>query len=283
MIMTRRLAGFTLGAMILSGAPVLAQAPAPAAAPVVLAPHVADYDLKLDTSRPSRNVDSAMGRIAYDFSGDACDGYTLSFRQVTVLRSTESGDRQIDVRTSQFEDGEGKLFRFKTQTMMGARLEDRNDGTAERRGAGYVVEIRQPKRDRFQFPGDVIFPSEHLKRVIQAARRGETTFTVQVYDGSDEGKQVYDTLAVIGRRLEPGTSMGLEEAARKPELDAIARWPVKVSYFKQGGGEVTPSYTISFDLYENGVTRALILDYRDFRMTGELTRLDLKAPSACAK
>ena len=39
----------------------------------------------------------------------------------------------------------------------------------------------------------------------------------------------------------------------------------------------------SFDLFENGITRALVLDYRDFRMTGELVKLDLMPLSPCAK
>ncbi len=250
---------------------------------VVLAPHRAVYDLKLDMAKPSRSVDGARGRIAFDFTGDACDGYALSFRQVTVVESAETGSRNIDVRTTNFEDGDGKLFRFKTQAAAGGRLEDRVDGVAEKRGSNFRVQVRQPKADRFEFGADVIFPSEHLKRVIQAARAGSTTYNVQVYDGSDEGKQVYDTFAVIGRRIDAGPLDKLEEAVRAPEMARLARWPVSISYFKAGSGEVSPSYAISFDLFENGVTRALILDYRDFRMTGELAKLDLMKPSACEK
>lgn len=250
---------------------------------VVLAPHRAVYDLKLDTAKPSRSVDAATGRIAFDFTGDACDGYALSFRQVTVIESTETGSRQIDVRTSNFEDGEAKLFRFKTQSLVGGRVDDRVDGTAEQRDGGYRVQLSQPKPDRYDFPGDVIFPSEHLKRIVSAARRGESTLNIKVYDGSDDGKQVYDTFAVIGRRIDAGPLDGLEEAVRMPEMQKLARWPVSISYFKSGSGEVTPSYAISFDLFENGITRALVLDYKDFRMTGALVRLDLLPPSACAK
>jgi hypothetical protein len=88
----------------------------PAKERVVLLPHRAVYDLKLDTSKPSRSVDGARGRIAFDFTGDACEGYALSFRQVTVIEGSETGPRNIDVRTTNFEDGDGKLFRFKTQS-----------------------------------------------------------------------------------------------------------------------------------------------------------------------
>ena len=48
-----------------------------------------------------------------------------------------------------------------------------------------------------------------------------------------------------------------------------------LSYFTQGRGERTPIYTLSFDLYDNGVSGALKLDYGDFAILGDLTRLDL--------
>ncbi len=276
------LAGLAASAALAQGA-APNEAAAPAARPVILAPHRAVYDLRLDTSRPARNIDGATGRIAFDFTGDACDGYALSFRQVTVLQSAETGNRPIDVRTSNFEDGEGKLFRFKTQAAVNGRLDDRVDGVAERTAEGYRVQIRLPRPDRFAFGPEVVFPSEHLKRVIRAAQRGETTLNMPVYDGSDDGKQVYDTLAIIGRRIPGGDGAGLEEPARNPALAKLDRWPVTLSYFKQGSGEVTPAYGISFELYENGVTRALRLDYREFRMVVDLVQLDLLPASGCRK
>lgn len=282
-MMSRLLPGLAAGMLVLASLTGVSFAQTAQPERVVLAPHRAVYDLKLDTAKPSRSVDGARGRIAFDFTGDACEGYALSFRQVTVIESTETGARNIDVRTTNFEDGEGKLFRFKTQAAVGGRVDDRVDGVAEKRESNFRVQIRQPKADRFEFGADVIFPSEHLKRVIQAARAGSSTYNVQVYDGSDEGKQIYDTFAVIGRKIEAGPLDKLEEAVRLPEMAALPRWPVSISYFKTGSGEVSPSYAISFDLFENGVTRALILDYRDFRMTGELVKLDMMKPSVCPK
>ena len=57
----------------------------------------------------------------------------------------------------------------------------------------------------------------------------------------------------------------------------MRRWPVSISYFERTGekprapGEQTPVYTIRFELYENGISRALALDYNDFVIAGEMT------------
>jgi hypothetical protein len=42
-----------------------------------------------------------------------------------------------------------------------------------------------------------------------------------------------------------------------------------------------PIYSISFELYENGISRALTLDYNDFAISGEMTQLDVKASKPC--
>jgi hypothetical protein len=66
----------------------------------------------------------------------------------------------------------------------------------------------------------------------------------------------------------------------------LTRWPVTVSYFdrdpkKERSGEETPAYSIGFELYENGISRALMLNYADFSIGGELVSLDVKKAKPC--
>ena len=63
----------------------------------------------------------------------------------------------------------------------------------------------------------------------------------------------------------------------------MARWPVTISYFKRGAGEITPSYKVSFEVFDNGVTRAIRLDYGDFALVGEFKSLDILKSGSCAK
>jgi hypothetical protein len=278
--MRARIALLSLALLALGSGPVMAEA----AGPVVLAPHRAVYNLSLlQGGGGSRDVDAAEGRIAFDFGGDACEGYTLKYRQVTILDSTESGRRTLDVRTATYESGDGKAIRFKTDSQMQGLSDDNVDGDAELRGDSVAVRLKQPRRETLNLPGQAVLPSEHLKRIIQAARAGQTTYSVRVYDGSSDGKKLYDTLAVIGRRIEPGAVANLEEPAKQEALAKLPRWPVKISYFVVGSDDQTPAYAISFDLYENGISRALRLDYGDFVLKGDLQSLDLQPASACQR
>ncbi|MGZ3352884.1 MAG: EipB family protein, partial [Xanthobacteraceae bacterium] len=46
-------------------------------------------------------------------------------------------------------------------------------------------------------------------------------------------------------------------------------------------GEQAPVYAIKFELYENGISRALVLDYNDFAISGELTSLEVRDTKPC--
>ncbi|HEY9360326.1 MAG TPA: DUF1849 family protein, partial [Xanthobacteraceae bacterium] len=71
-------------------------------------------------------------------------------------------------------------------------------------------------------------------------------------------------------------------AAGKEALASLKRWPVTVSYFdKTARDDQAPVYSIRFEVYENGVSRALMLDYNDFAISGELTSLELRNSAPC--
>ena len=50
---------------------------------------------------------------------------------------------------------------------------------------------------------------------------------------------------------------------------------------KEDSSEQTPAYAIGFELYENGISRALSLDYGDFVVSGTMSQLELKDAAPC--
>jgi hypothetical protein len=232
-------------------------------------------------------VESARGRIVIEFSGDACKGYTMQTRQVTVLESGETGSRTSDLRNTTFEGADGRSYRFKVGTLLNGVAGQSVDGTAEATAEALKVRLKEPKREVFEAGGPVLFPTAHMRGLIEAAREGKTTLSVKVYDGTDDGRKVYDTLAVIGHAApakEDATKAETDrdKPLREGDMAGMTHWPVTLSYFTAGSGERTPIYVLTFDLYENGVSGNLRLDYGEFAVAGNLTRLDrLPAATDC--
>lgn len=278
---------FVLGTVVvLAGiavcAPTLA-ASGPGA--ITLVPHRAVYDLTLGQSHGQRAIESVRGRILYDFSGSPCDGYALQFRQVSELDNGEGKVSLSDLRAVTWEDANAKNFRFNSENFVNQEIVDAVDGHAERDADRLAVKLSKPKQETFNLDRNMVFPTEHIRRTIEAALAGQTILEFPVYDGSETGQKVYNTLTVIGREIPPGEKTPMDAAAKKAELKGLRRWPVTISYFdkkaNESSGEQTPAYSIAFELYENGISRALTLDYGDFTVKGEMTQLDIKDSAPC--
>src|SRR2546430_4552283 len=166
--------GFGVAAFALIG---LATAARPASAEngtVQLASHRAIYDLKLAEARGRRQLSAVQGRIVYDFSGSSCEGYALQFRPVTELDNGEGKVVGSGLRSATWEEGAAKTYRFNFQNYLSQELVDSVDGRAERRSQATAVNLVEPSRKQFDMDAAVVFPTEHIRRIVVAGRAAQT-------------------------------------------------------------------------------------------------------------
>jgi EipB-like len=254
------------------------QARADAAMP--LAAHRAAYEITLARGGGTQAPVSASGLIAYEFHGSSCEGYAANFRQVTQLQRGEGAPISSDTRAVTFEDGQAKTLRFRIDTTLSDNPQAPIDGSATRSDGGEVaIDLAQPKKETLALGKDILFPTQHIARIIETAKSGAGVLETQVFDGSDTGEKVFDTLTVIGKEA---TAPG-PDAEKAEALKALRRWPVTISYFDALKKDAAPEYVLSFDLYENGVSGSLKLDYGTFSLAAQLTKFELLPSAPCAK
>ena len=287
---TRLLVALAGAAFLLRG-PNAVSAETPVAPPVAgrvgeptvpLVAHRATYRIVLFKSTGTKSPTSARGRVSYEFTGSACDGYSQIFRQITELQPAEGATRSSDMRSATFEDGDEKSFSFDVKTISDSNPPDVVDGHAVKKGNDVLaIQLSKPSSQTVDVDNAVLFPTAHLKRILAAAKAGQHILGVKVFDGSDDGKKVYDTTTIIGRPITaPADDMG---AAHVVAMEAMRRWPVSISYFEEGRKDESPAYSLGFELYENGVSRALRFDYGDFVLGGDLVTLDLLPTNGCPR
>jgi hypothetical protein len=250
---------------------------------VMLQPHRAVYDMALLSASSSANLASISGRMVFEFTGSACEGYTVNSRFVTRLDDAEGNRRVTDLRLSTHETRDPDMLQFLNQTYTDERLEEEVKGTAEREPGGLKVQLTAPRERQEILPGSPLFPTDHIFSLVRAAEAGETFFSVDLYDGSEDGLSIYATNAVIGPRREGLGEPGYDvEAALAPLEDAASHCPIVLSYFetKEDRADTTPKYELRFLMYDNGISRNLTLDYGSFVLSGSLSALEyLEAPS----
>ena len=111
----------------------------------MLVPHRAVYDLSLEKTRGNSQVSAVRGRILYDFNGNACEGYSLEFRQVSEVGSGEDKESTSDLRSTTWEGADAKSFKFTSQNFVNDNLVDTVDGHAERKPDETAVDLAKAR------------------------------------------------------------------------------------------------------------------------------------------
>ena len=177
-------------------------------------------------------------------------------------------------------------FKFTSENFLDQNLVDSVDGHAEHGADATAINLAKPEHKALDIDAAVVFPTQHMVRVIEAARAGKSILDFPVFDGSETGEKVYDTLTVIGRKIAAGRAQARRRRGRRTEAcrrrrAGRSRSAISKRQKRRKAAEQTPVYAISFELYENGISRALSLDYNDFVVTGKLTSLEIKEPKPC--
>ncbi|MBD9386859.1 cell envelope integrity EipB family protein [Rhizobium sp. CG4] len=264
----------------LSGSIAGAAQAIPGTAATGLIAHRAVYDLELRDSTDRSGIEDMSGRMVYEFTGSACQGYKTDFRFVTQI-NTGDAVRMTDQQTTTFEDAAAKKFTFDTKSFTDDKLDKEVGGSAAESDAGTVVDLVRPDSRKVDLVASD-FPTEHMLQVIDNARAGKRMFESRIFDGSDNGDESLITSTLVGKSQTPVSDD--KEAGEAGQFSKAPFWPVTIAYFNdKSGTDALPIYRMSFKLYENGITRDLVLDYGDFVLTGKLKKLDILETASCDK
>ncbi len=238
---------------------------------VFVVPHRAIYDFQLDSVSHEMTISGMSGRMVYELTGSACQGYTTRFRFISRIHSEDMPIHLTDQQTTSYETGDGRTFRFSVTDQVGQEVARRSEGVAERIQDGIVVKLKKPKEKEYKL-ATAEFPIMQLKNIIRHAKAGHHFYYVTVFDGTDKADKVIKESVVIGEKK---TLLSDSETEEMKKLDEEKYWPITISYFddveKKDG---LPIYRTSFLLHENGVMRNLQIDYGTFAVRAKLNSLE---------
>lgn len=278
--------GWLLAALV-GGVVCAAAGSAEATEGIVMLPHRAIYEMTLAGTRNGSNVTQVSGRMVYELVGSACEGYTQNMRFVTQMTSENGTVTLSDLRSSSWEEGTGRRFRFNSSQYRDEKPTEATAGDASRApGSDIKVELSKPARRNIALSPGTYFPVQHSIALIKAAREGKTMFRADLYDGSEKGEKVYDTVSVIGLGVTEKTTPDKPLTGKNSErLAGIPTWPVSIAYYEPNSDkkDSVPVYELSFLFLENGVSRNIVIDYGEFAIQGDLKEIIFLDPGKCEK
>ncbi len=274
-----RIAAASMVLALLAGLPAHAQvAPKIDVAPKIeVAPHRAVYQMSLASAKSGSGVVSASGVLAFEW-GDGCDGWTVEQRYKLTLVFAQPGSVEIVTNYATWESKDGLNYRFKVRKTKNGKADNDVSGQARLEGPGKKgkAEFTAPGKTVMDLPAGTVFPTEHTLVLLKQALEDKTVVRRMVFDGATADGAA-EVNALIGRKL------GIGQAGVAPYMDRPG-WYMRMAYFnmdKDKSQASEPDYEIGLELQDNGIARAIRLDYADFSIKGTLEKVELLPKPHC--
>ncbi|MEL0077331.1 MAG: DUF1849 family protein [Alphaproteobacteria bacterium] len=231
-----------------------------------IASHKAFYEMSLDDREQKSNIVNILGRSAVTVERD-CEGWISVEDYVIEFVSENGGSERILSHFESWEAKSGDKFSFDVNEE--STFEGRKDygGFASLEPDAQAV-FSNGAGQSLDLPKDVYFPMRHMEAVLSAADQGKPILAATVFFGGDYDDALMKTNTVVGNWQEQSSDIDFGD------LSANGYWPVQIAYFKQSATNGEPEYEISFRVQPNGVVRQYVIDYGDFSIAAELTRID---------
>jgi EipB-like len=248
-----------------------------------LAPHRAIYDLELSRTDRNSGYSNIEGKLAYELTGSKCEGFAVNYRMANRYTLPEKPVQLFDTQLTTWESGDGLEMNLSQKNFLDSNLtsEERLKVKREKKDGEGKGSMTLPQELEFSLPAEALFPSTHQMKLLDEAKQGVTRDASIVFDGSDSEK-TYKAISFIGKLRAPGTFALDNDNPQADVLSKIPSWPMTISYYSTEDKSVeTPAYTASFNIYENGVSTDLLLDYGSYAMKGKLSKLDMLKSDDC--
>lgn len=235
--------------------------------------HKAFYEMRLGDRVQNSNIVNVVGRSAFVVERD-CDGW-VSVEDYMIEFINDNGDS--DRILSHFESWEadsGDKFSFdvtEDSTFLGRKdFGGFADLSSTYNGSAFF--LLEPEAE-LELPEGTYFPVRHLESILDAADSGKTMMAATIFTGGEPDDALMTTSTVVGGW------QAEDDAIDLGGLREDGFWPIQVAYFKPSATTAEPEYEIKFSMQPNGVVRNYVIDYGDFSIAADLTRIeDIEEP-----
>ncbi len=242
-----------------------------------LVPHRAVYAMHLSKAGENGGLTSARGVMTYEFK-DQCDAWTVESK--VYLRLGYGNQPEIEnIRTMvTWEAKDGLGFRFRVSELTNGKQTEEIKGVAALDGAGLggVAEYTKPIAQRVKLAPGTLFPTAHLKILIQISTAGRKHITKSIFDGATMDNP-YEVSAVIGAG---NGNVGLTPQVAKLLNDAV-NWNMRMAYFPVRDAKQTPDVELGVEMRADGIVKRLVQDFGNYAVEARLDQVEFLKDSGC--
>lgn len=234
--------------------------------------HKATYNLNIENIKENSFFEGGQGQTFFEIK-EVCDGWNVKEDYVLIYELPNKRTANSISSYTTFENIKGTKHSFELNEKSEFNGENAYQGFVEKINDKILGSIIKQSIKKLSFQEKILFPVEHLIKVIEAAEKGETVFTSRVFFGNEDKNLVKIVSAFISKK-------------RKSKFQNIEYfknkmiWPIKLAFYTTDKN-INPDYEITLELDQFGVVNSYSVDYGDFEVKATLKNFKIIDKQKC--
>ena len=235
--------------------------------------HKAVYTLNIENIRDNSFLEGGQGQTFFEIA-ENCNGWNIKEDYVIVYELPNKKVANSFSSYSTFENYLGTKHSFELNEKSQFHGEKSYQGFIEKNERVLSGSIINNSIRKLTFKKDILFPIEHLLKLIEAAKSGKKIYTKKVFFGNEDEEFDKIVSAFIGKNRN-SKSVDIEYLKDKKI------WPIKVAFYKEKSQEEKPEYEISLEIDKLGVVHSYKVDYGNFEIKALLKKFEILPQINC--
>ena len=229
--------------------------------------HKATYALKIQNIKENSFLEGGQGQTYFEIS-QGCKGWKMKDDYVIIyeLQNQKLANSFSSYSTFENYSATKHSFELKEKSELS---EDRSyEGFVEKNDKNISGSLIDKTIRKISLKKDVLFPIEHLLKLINAAKSGKKIFTKKVFFGNEDEELIKIVSAFIGQ-IRDSKTRDIEY------LKGKKIWPIKVAFYKEKAQQEKPEYQIYYEIDNLGVVHSYKVDYGNFEIKALLKKFEV--------
>ena len=238
-------------------------------------PHRAEYTLRLGTAANAPRIGTAVHDLAQD-----CAGWRLKRDITTEIALTAAWKMSLSSRLDGEELRSGNGLRFRT-------LQNQNGNQRETRGriqkgasdARAEISYAEGPPSQFTLPSSTLMPVAAIEYLVERLEAKATSFPALMFDAEVIG----DAFLIDVTELGLDRLRGARPADKAVTLPTGRSWAAFMSFTRGRQQMQKPLFSVTTQVYENGVLDRLTVETGLVTVTADLQALEMRPTPTCPK
>ena len=235
--------------------------------------HNAIYALNIEQINKNSSLEGGHGRSVFEIK-QVCNGWNVNENYILIYELANKKNAKSFSTHKTFENTIGTQHSFEHNEKSDFNGENSYEGYIQKINNKIIGSLISKKTKELSFEKDVLFPVDHLKKLINIAKNKGRVFTSKVFFGSEDKEFVKIVSAFISKKRN-------SKIKDNTYLSNKMVWPIKLAFYSDETKQSKPDYEISIELDDVGIVHSYEVNYGDFIVQANLQKFKVIETSDC--